>query len=1243
MIGPDDPTGPVPEDHPVTRPALLASRALDLPSLAPLLELQVPPSGGPEAEPSAGFERAVTTVKVGGTAACLATPRDPGRMRLGDHVVLGQLGAGGMGEVMQVEDPRLGRIVAAKVMRTGRGPGDRGAFIREARITGQLEHPNIVPVYALDEDARGQPFFTMKEIHGVDLRTLIAERTRKSPVQWLSIFQKICDGIAYAHSHGVIHRDLKPANVLVGAFGEVYVCDWGLAKALGTAPDLVPAGSAPDDRDDTKALTREGTVFGTAAYMPPEQARGEIDRIDVRSDIYSLGAVLYQMLTGRAPYLGQSWEEIIERVLAGTLVPPSALNPHITRELDFVVLKAMAYDPAHRYATVGELQADIQAYLEGRPLALVDYSTWTRLAKWAGRHRLLVRSAAAAVLATLVASGYWKHQSLRMEREAQATRAEHVALVRAHAEGLNPLGLIEEAGRIALDVDPARRVLPPPGRLTELAALVDRLQVASQAVAELVRLDEGAPGPRRCWYALLLALGRTAEARLEDAFAKQVYAQAATLGVDDAGARALADRAGAAPAARQAQRLGRIEAHLAQARAGELADERAYLRAVAELASFREQQTVDALIAVVDHGAGTLRESVRVLLATDGDAELARAVDASLDPDAPEPTSERRALLDHALDRLVASYPIQPGKRTPSAGEIVGFHQARVLGSGGQRTLALACEALSLLDDPRAVPALVRLAWATGSPAHAVPPVIALATLANRSTEAERATFALLGLGGRDSTSGRARYPHDALLLEQVRRVLKRDTTDASSSILRSADEWFEHAEACRARGDLTRAIAAYTAVLELDARHVPALTNRALSRDKARDLAGAIADLSRAIELAPDAAAAYAHRGNMRLAQRELDLAIADYDRALELCPDDAEVLVSRGRARLLAYDFERALADLTRALDRKPDVAVAHAYRGLARARRGDPKGAVVDATRAMELDPRSAAVHTAVGSTYDTIRDLDLAIAAFDKAIELDPACAEAFAGRGISRQRKSDFDGAIDDATRALELDPLDYTTRVHRGITRALKGDLAGALADLDRSLELAPRNYHAYAQRGIVRVKLGNRTEALADFDQAIALNPRSSFTYANRGQLRVELGDLDHAIEDFTRAVELNPRDCSPYCSRGFARLQQGDHTGAIADFTRAIEAEPRSFEGYFARGTTHVKRGDHALALSDLTRVLEIDPRNWKAYVYTGNALESLGRRDEAVRAYERGMALAPEADRLAIAEFLRTLKAR
>jgi len=319
------------------------------------------------------------------------------------------IGKGGMGEIVLCVERNTRRQVAMKrMLPTAAGHArSRARFVEEAQVTAQLEHPNIVPVHELEITDDGTIYFTMKLVKGRSLGEIIqaarnGEETH-SLGELLQIFLKVCDGVAFAHSRGVVHRDLKPANIMVGDFGEVLVMDWGVARILGR--DEIAGGtivqSSRQDTDLPELHTMDGSVMGSPQYMPPEQAAGEIDKIDHRSDIYSLGAILYEILTLKRPFEGGDARAIMDKVIRGNIRPPEQRTPErdIPRELSAVAMKCLAKYRGGRYASIPDLQRDVSLYLEGRSVSAAPDTFAQGFVKLVKRNKpVSVAVAAAAVI-----------------------------------------------------------------------------------------------------------------------------------------------------------------------------------------------------------------------------------------------------------------------------------------------------------------------------------------------------------------------------------------------------------------------------------------------------------------------------------------------------------------------------------------------------------------------------------------------------------------------------------------------------------------------------------------------------------------------------------------------------------------------------------------------------------------------------------------------------------------------------
>jgi eukaryotic-like serine/threonine-protein kinase len=308
------------------------------------------------------------------------------------------LARGGMGTVYLAWDRELGRQVALKVI-SAPEPDRRTSLRmrREAQILARLEHPGIVPVHDVGSLPDGRMYYVMKNVRGRRLDAFVRESGDLTAL--LRTFERICDAVAFAHAHGVIHRDLKPENVMVGAFGEVLVMDWGVAKVLGEAgaeagaPEAAGTGRASAEQEaPADGGTAHGTVLGTPGYMSPEQARGEVVRLDERTDVFGLGAILYYMLTAEPPIHAldtldrrPAGERTGDRARAG-VEPPRRRRPGVPRPLEAICLKALDFEPERRYPGVRELAADVARFVSRRPVTAYPERLPERVLRVAAKH-----------------------------------------------------------------------------------------------------------------------------------------------------------------------------------------------------------------------------------------------------------------------------------------------------------------------------------------------------------------------------------------------------------------------------------------------------------------------------------------------------------------------------------------------------------------------------------------------------------------------------------------------------------------------------------------------------------------------------------------------------------------------------------------------------------------------------------------------------------------------------------------
>jgi WD40 repeat protein len=322
----------------------------------------------------------------------------------GHYSVKRELGRGAQAVVYLALDRQLGREIAFKQLMAG-GPRDaEKRFLREARVAGQLEHPGIVPVYEVGRRSDGSLYYAQRLVRGHTLAVALKAATSlRDRLKLLSPFVQLCQAVAYAHQRGVVHRDLKPDNVMLGEFGETIVLDWGLAKLAGK-DDLTGdklRAPTPGERFDG---TQEGDVLGTPAYMSPEQALGNLDKVDEQSDVYSLGAVLYEILTGKPPFQEKNAVQLLIRIAKDKVAPPQSHDPAIPRDLSLICERCLERNKQRRYPKARDVAADIEAFRSGGRVSGVEYSSMQLARRWLTRN-LPVAIAALVALVLLAAAG----------------------------------------------------------------------------------------------------------------------------------------------------------------------------------------------------------------------------------------------------------------------------------------------------------------------------------------------------------------------------------------------------------------------------------------------------------------------------------------------------------------------------------------------------------------------------------------------------------------------------------------------------------------------------------------------------------------------------------------------------------------------------------------------------------------------------------------------------------------------
>jgi tetratricopeptide (TPR) repeat protein len=922
-----------------------------------------------------------------------------------------ELGRGGMGVVLRARDRELDRDLAVKVL-LERHEGRRDLewrFREEARLMGHLQHPGVPPVMEVGALADGRPFFAMKLVQGKTLAGQLAKRS--SPAEdlphYLAVFEQVCQALAYAHSQGVIHRDLKPSNVMVGAFGEVQVMDWGLAKRLSEAR---PSGSEGEERSLTVTAptatqhTQAGSVLGTPAYMAPEQARGDLKQVDQRSDVFGLGAILCEILTGQPPYA----EPLQARL--GHLEPAYLRLEASTAEAELISLArtCLAADPAGRPGDAGVVARAVAAYQQSVQQrlhqAVVDRErAQVKVAEERKRRRLTVGLALAvlALVAGISFAGLWYQQEQGRQAREQAARdaeqAQQQALLQGEVNGaLGEMDGHRQRATALTDDLPAWRAALVQARsaLQRAEALLRQPELASEDLRQ--RVEEAAralAADERDWR----LIQRCEQVRLEaseldlaDRFAKPL--PVAAMGKPELPR----EKTGVAMAKKL--RNGQLIGSLFKERA-------AYPRLKEALASYGltigQMPTQQAVRQIAARPAPVQGKVLAILLlvgverAQEGDVSQA------------ELQKERRWL------REVLGQADRDSWRSQVLQALFGRDQVTLARLAGQakadRQTASWLEVMAADLPDRPALLLLRRALQRHSSDFWIN-----YTLAMRLYR---------GVSSVHTGVGEATASERAALDEAAGHAWAALAVRPQTTIV-----WVYLGNILKQKGDIDRALTAYERAIELEPRLAMAHSNLGVALRAKGDLAGAIAAHRRAIELEPTLAEPHGHLAAALFAKGDLAGAITVSRRAIELEPRLAWAHYNLGAALQQKRDVTGAIAAYRRAIELAPRYAQAHFNLGLLLQVKGDVTGAITAYRRGIEVEPRYFPAHTNLGWLLRFKGDLDGAIAAHRRAVELAPQAPWAHCGLGDALLFNGQFDQAAAATQRCLDLLPAGHPLR-----------------------------------------------------------------------------------------------------------------------------------------------------------------------------------------------------------------------
>jgi tetratricopeptide (TPR) repeat protein/tRNA A-37 threonylcarbamoyl transferase component Bud32 len=1122
------------------------------------------------------------------------------------YELLSELGRGGMGIVYKAVHTKLHRVVALKMVLAGAhaNPDQLARFATEAEAVAALQHPNIVQIYEIGEQ-NGLPFFSLEFVDGQPLDKRLAGKPQP-PREAAKLMEPIARAMYFAHERGIVHRDLKPANVLLTRDSVPKVTDFGLAKKL----------------ESDSSQTKDGTLMGTPSYMAPEQAAGHVQQIGPASDIHSLGAMLYEMLVGRPPYLGATPLETMLQVKLNEPVPPRKLMPKLSRDIETICLKCLQKEPSRRYDNAGELADDLARFQKGEPIHARPISKPERAWRWCRRNPRIAALSAAVVMLVATAGVAMGKLAIDASQERQASEETRKLAEQRLEQATKAIstGDYRRAQDLLRGRDVRLRTAP---ELADACQKWQTLQDQVEAYADFKRLLADA-------HFTGLAGNRDDQLKARETLQGliQLYEE-----IRDRTGRGAA---GLPPLNPEQQRLfkeNEFEAFL--------------LAEFTEYNLFGESKDAKQRTEALERAIGWLNEAEKILPKTralyvqrsvlleglgnrdaakadferaqtidptsaidhfwHGIAELMRAGGASADGDVEKAKEFRR----NAIAQYAAVLRLNPrdfwgftqwavchSQLEEFTDAVVGFTAAIEIDP--DHAMAYVNRAIAQLKLGQTDDALADLAAALAIDAHCAEAFFNRALVAIQRNDMDVALKDL-----KNAIEAKPHYEEAWFRRAELYRQLQRPDdalADYAHLIEIAGDATFPRLRRAGFLLELGRkqeALEDFEAVLKQDPANRQARWSRSAVLADLNRTEDAVADLDELLQNVPDDVESLTRRAELNRKLKRNEAALADHTRLVELAHD----LATNYRRRADLYrEIGRpidAIADYGEVVKLKPGDANAWLQRALLEYGAGQHAAARDDATKVIELAPQAAPPYQIRALTNMlTFKEYELALADWRKLAELNPKEVMANYCVGIIEMGSRRYPPALTALEKAIELKPDHVDAHWARAQTLLFQKRYDEALAEINLLVEkLAPNRPATLNSRGDIYRAMRRPGDAAADYRTFFIQRPAQpdseyiqaaiNATVSLAGLLELQ-GKSDEAVACYEELITGNPASAAALLERAQFRRNHGRFDEALADCDAAATLDPKSALPGLARASIVAARGDHLAAVAEAENLL-------------------------------------------------------